>query len=292
MTRATLVNVLPLLAGLVLLRAADFAHRLSGPVLVAQAFAEGGDDAYYFFTVARNVAQGRGITIDGAHWTTGFQPLWGAICAAAFTLAPDRGALALLYVASFGLWLCGAWLLVRFIGAARGGDLPPIAAALIAVLYLCEGQFAQHYFNGMETGLYITLCLALLVAYQRHLQGAPASTAQLAGLAVFAGLTMLAPNDAVFLCGALILTLFLSGKRPQPWREALIIGTVANALVLPWLIYCQWAFGQPIPQSGVATSATLHGRVALNVVLETLSLSILSSRSARWWALITTRPSS
>ena len=64
--------------------AVDFAQRVTSPDIVAVSFAEGGDDAYYFFTVARNIAQGHGITIDGAHWTTGFQPLWALVCAIAF----------------------------------------------------------------------------------------------------------------------------------------------------------------------------------------------------------------
>ncbi len=119
-----------LLGGLLAFRGADFADRLMGPDLVGQAFAEGGEDAYYFFTVARNIAAGRGITIDGVHWTTGFQPLWAAVCAVAFALAPDRGALALVYLASFACWLGGAWLLIRFVHAARGGSLPPASAHL------------------------------------------------------------------------------------------------------------------------------------------------------------------
>jgi hypothetical protein len=183
------VAIAVLLGALIGVRGFDFAHRLTSPDFVAQAFAEGGDDAYYFFTVARNIATGRGITVDGVHWTTGFQPLWAAVCAMAFAFAPDRGALALLYAASFACWLAGAWLLVRFVRSARGGDLPPIAAALIAMLFLAEGQFAQHYVNGMETGLYVTLCLALLVAFQSHLQGARASDPRLMGLGVLAGLT-------------------------------------------------------------------------------------------------------
>ena len=45
--------------------AVDFAQRVTSSDIVAVSFAEGGDDAYYFFTVARNIAQGHGITIDG-----------------------------------------------------------------------------------------------------------------------------------------------------------------------------------------------------------------------------------
>lgn len=264
-----------LLGGLLAFRGADFADRLMGPDLVAQAFAEGGDDAYYFFTVARNIAAGRGITIDGVHWTTGFQPLWAAVCAVAFALAPDRGALALVYLASFACWLGGAWLLIRFVHAARGGSLPPLAAMLIATLFVCEGQFAQNYFNGMETGLTVTLSLGMLVAFQRHLQGAPAGGTRLVGLGVLTGLTMLARNDAVFLCGAVLGAVLVSGMRPRPVREVLIIGAVASLLVLPWLVYCQWASGDPMPQSGIATSASLRGHADWAVVSLKLALSIV-----------------
>lgn len=264
-----------LLAALVALRAADFADRLMSRDLVALAFAEGGDDAYYFFTVARNIAAGRGITVDGVHWTTGFQPLWMAVCALAFSLAGDRGALALLYAVSFALWFGGAWLAVRFVRNARDGEMAPLAAALIAVLFLCEGQFAQNYFNGMETGLSVTLCLGLMVAFQRHLQGAPASNRQLAGLGMLCGLAMLARNDNVFLCGALLGALLVSGARPRPFREALVIGAVASLLVVPWLAYCQWATGYPMPQSGIATSASLRGHDELDTVAWKLLLSIV-----------------
>jgi hypothetical protein len=48
----------------------------------------------------------------------------------------------------------------------------------------------------METGLYITLCLGLLVAFQSHLQGAPASDRRLIGLGALTGLTMLACKTA------------------------------------------------------------------------------------------------
>jgi hypothetical protein len=50
-------------------RVVDFLNRLLNPDLVAVAFGEGGDDAYYFFIVARNIAQGNGFTVDGVHWT-------------------------------------------------------------------------------------------------------------------------------------------------------------------------------------------------------------------------------
>ncbi|NMC47577.1 MAG: hypothetical protein GYA52_12200 [Chloroflexi bacterium] len=45
------------------------------------------DDAFYYFTTARNIAEGRGITFDGLSTTNGFHPLWMAICVPVFSLA-------------------------------------------------------------------------------------------------------------------------------------------------------------------------------------------------------------
>ncbi len=45
------------------------------------------DDAFYYFKVAQNISEGRGITFDGLSATNGFHPLWMAICIPIFYLA-------------------------------------------------------------------------------------------------------------------------------------------------------------------------------------------------------------
>src|SRR5690242_6581016 len=45
------------------------------------------DDAYYYFKVAQNISEGRGITFDGISLTNGFHPLWMAVCIPIFSLA-------------------------------------------------------------------------------------------------------------------------------------------------------------------------------------------------------------
>lgn len=253
----------------------DLVHRMTSPDMVAVAFSDGGDDAYYFFTVARNIAQGHGITIDGTHWTTGFQPLWGLICAVPFLAPSDRAALAIVYVISLALWLAGAALFVRLVRSASTTPLQPLATVLIVVLFLGEGQLLRGYFNGMETGLYLTLTLGLLAAFQAYLGLPPerVSLRRIAGLGVLAGLTMLARNDAFLLCGALLGVTLLAGRRRHPGRDVTIVVAIASAMVLPWLIYCQWASGHPMPQSGIATSVAVRGYVPL----ESLAQKVLAS---------------
>lgn len=36
------------------------------------------DDAFYYFSLAQNIADGKGLKVDDVHVTTGFQPLWAA----------------------------------------------------------------------------------------------------------------------------------------------------------------------------------------------------------------------
>src|SRR5262249_21989977 len=60
------------------------------------------EDGYYALAVARNIARGGGITIDGEHGTSGFQPLFTFAQAAMFWLAdrfaPGDDALAVRFV--------------------------------------------------------------------------------------------------------------------------------------------------------------------------------------------------
>lgn len=234
----------------------DFGQRVVASDPVAVAFAEGGDDAYYYFTIARNVAAGRGITVDGVRWTSGFQPLWLLPSVVAFLAHNDRAALAIMYVFSVALWLFSAMLFVKFLRRAVR-PLGPVEVALLAGLFLCERQLNVQYVNGMDTGLYCTLILLLLLGFQSYFAASDTSFDGRGALRLgfLSGLLLLARNDGVFLCGTLgLLVLFASG-RPHRLREMLVAGAVATILVLPWLAYCQWAAGVPMPQSGVATSA-------------------------------------
>jgi len=203
----------------------DFLQRVTSQDIVAVSFSEGGDDAYYFFTVARNIAQGHGITIDGTHWTTGFQPLWALVCAVAFLAPSDRAALAIVYLISIALWLLSALLFVHLVRRLSLTPVQSAAAALLAVLFLGEGQFTRGYFNGMETGLYLTCVLWLLVAFHDYLSIEPhlVSLRRVLGLGALAGLTMLARNDALFLCGALLAVALFFGRRQHPIALKILI---------------------------------------------------------------------
>jgi hypothetical protein len=236
-------------AGLLALRLVDAGWRLAAPFPVTVAFAEGGDDAYYYFTVARNLARGLGLTIDGVHWTSGFQPLWGLLGGAFFLLPGERLAFAAVYLASLACWIGSAALFLRFVRRASRTPVDSFTATALVALFLAERQLSSLYVNGMETGLHCLLVLALLVAFEDLLQhGSDAGAA--ARLGLLTGLAMLARNDVAFLAGFLLVPLMLQRR----WRDVATIVGIGSVLLLPWLAYCQWVVGSPLPQSGIATS--------------------------------------
>lgn len=241
-------------------KAAESVNRLMSSDLVAVAFAEGGDDAYYYLTIARNAARGLGITIDGVEWTSGIQPLWGLVCAIAYLAGSDRAAFSILYLISYVLWIAGAFLLVVFVQRATRLPFPLLAIPLIAGLLFWDRQLADIYVNGMESGLYISALLLFLVVGQRS-AGTEVRTPSIRRaviLGLSAGLLMLARNDAVFVCAFVMIALLIGDRSIARLYELMVAGVVACALVVPWIAYCYWVAGLLVPQSGVATSAALR----------------------------------
>ncbi len=57
-------------------------------------------------------------------------------------------------------------------------------------------------------------------------------------------------------------------------RDVAIVVAVASAMVAPWLAYCQWISGNPMPQSGIATSIGVRGYVTLASIAHKIVLSI------------------
>lgn len=256
-----LAALLALLAvGVLGVQLVDIVTRLAAANPAAIAFGEGGDDAFYYFTVARNIAAGRGITIDGIHWSSGFQPLWAALTAVAFLLPSDRAAFVLIYAVSLLFWVASALLVIRFVKRASSVPVDTTATAMIVLLFLCERQLNALFLNGMESGLNAALVLWLLTAFQAHFQTPDdkADRSDVAKLGLLCGLAMLARNDNVFLCGFLLLGLLVQRGFAPGLRQAIPIVAIASCLVLPWLLYTYWLIGSPIPQSGIATSQALR----------------------------------
>lgn len=171
------------------------------------------DDSFYSFTVARNIALGRGISVDGVTPTNGFQPLFTFLTVPLFWLTGgDRisGIRAVLTL-QWGVFCTTAFLLGRIAkdSLPEAEKLRVPAGWVITLLYLASFPAYGVHLNGLETGF----VLFLEVLIWRFLQLNPLGR-QTWKLGVLAGLLILARIDTVFLVGGISLLFW------TPWFQA------------------------------------------------------------------------
>jgi hypothetical protein len=221
------------------------------------------EDGYYALAVARNIARGNGITIDGEHWTSGFQPLFTVLQAAVFWLAdrigPGGDALAvrLVLLLHAATHVATALLVGLIARDAWDGDAAErrLRQWLAAALWLAAPLLFNHGYNGLETGAVLFFYAACWRWAQR---GRDDGLAGLVGLGALAGLTVLTRIDAVFLVAGLCLR-ELWRRRDRGALAALlraaVLGATAVIVSLPWWLYNLVLFGSPMPSSGTAQQA-------------------------------------
>ena len=215
------------------------------------------EDAYYSFQVARNMVNGHGVTADRSGATDGFQPLWTFALTLPFLFGNTRAALGLVGAISLVLWLLGAWAFARILLALlpRGSPYPVEASLFFAVVFTSDSLVRSYYWNGLETGVYLTLLLVALDRFVVDERGADRSDLL---FGVVLGLLALARTDGVVWCVALIAARWLRGSpTTRSWRRVAVPLVVTVAMLLPWVAFGLVLTGSALPQSGVATGA--HG---------------------------------
>ena len=208
------------------------------------------DDAYYMFSIARNLAKGLGATWDGTHLTNGFQPLIVFLYTPLFAIAGNDSWLAIRYsfilngiIAASSVWVLAA--------AVRSLEKEPRTSMSIPLLAATLWTFSILLFlnttNGMETGLYSLLILIVIKLYADHISDLN-RWGRCVLLGIVLGLTILARIDAAIL----VAILFAVESIQKRWRAAIIIAGIAFLISLPWWYYNLHYFGSLMPISGQA----------------------------------------
>ena len=214
------------------------------------------EDSFYSMAVARNVARGIGLTIDGVQPTNGFQPLFTFIQAGLFRAAGDD---ALALRLSVGL----SWILfvatVFLVGAIARNALPdadqPAGGHRFWVASLLYGGgflTYMHHFNGLETGA-VMFCYAGIARLWQSGRFERPGGAILLGAAL--GLTVLTRIDAAIFVAVVCGYSFLSRLKAdmgQAFGRAFVIGAAAVAISSPWWAFNWFEFGSFMPTSGTA----------------------------------------
>jgi hypothetical protein len=228
-----------------------------------------GDDAFYYFAIARHIAAGLGPTFDGLAPTNGFHPLWLLL------LVPLFAAVNALRVGSWTavhltLSLCALldlgsgvllWRLLRRLGCPRGAHWATAAWFLSPFTVLLS-------LRGLESALTVTLFALWLTLVARAFDSGvgaralPPAAAPLqpgagwgALVGAATGLAFLARTDnGPFLGFTLAIMTGAVLRARRDWARALrflgAAGAVALLVALPWFLWNLAAFGTPWQVSG------------------------------------------
>ncbi|RME88982.1 MAG: hypothetical protein D6770_05660 [Anaerolineae bacterium] len=200
------------------------------------------DDAYYYFKVAQNITEGRGVTFDGINRANGFHPLWMLICIPIFALARFDLILPLrvLLMVMGALSAATGVLLYRLVSRALSEAVGMLVAATwVFSLYV----HATIYQLGLESGIAAFALVYLLYRmerFERRWRSEPVTWRDLASLGAAATLVLFSRLDTVFL--VLVLGPWLV-FRERPLR-GLLVGDML-LLVASALGNTAWRFGLP-----------------------------------------------
>lgn len=235
-------------------------------------------DTFYYLGVARVAVEHGSLSLDGAHASNGFHPLWQLLCVLIYAVChvfsrPDL-ALPSSVLVSLGCVGGAVWLLGESFRRATGGIpaafllLPVGGYALIASYYWhvgppnaaggLEGPLPVYgtlysFVNGMESGLVLLSFALVCFTFLRH-EGESSYAGGLRCGAACAGLCLARLDHAAFLLTPLLLWVAELLQDRRRWRflvAALAAAVLPVALYL--LINVSYA-GAALPVSGTEKS--------------------------------------
>lgn len=250
------------------------------------------DDAFYYFGIARNIADGAGSTFDGLHLTNGYHPLWMLVCVATYLVGfDDVAAIRALLVLQLATWVGALWVLAGVVARAVGSwplladrdDAGPAArrgGLLLGLLWFALGAnpfVLKLFVNGMETGL-AALVASLLLALSVREGGDPLRR-PVASAALLA-LAFLTRTDAAVILAALFVWTVL--RRRGLDRQVVGVGGSLAAVVVAYLATNVAIVGDPMQVSGTTKRVDLDGgrAVTLLVCVALGALLLLAGRRA------------
>ncbi len=206
------------------------------------------DDALYYFGIAKHIALGQGISVDGVHPNNGFHPFWLVAILPIFLLhlsdwSAIYGVLLLQTILdAIIIWLIGVIVLRLLSGRTR--------SELITGVVLSAGSYALNPIaiirgiNGLETTITAAFLLLWSLAFVR-LWKLEWSAKRITALSVMSGLLFLARTDmAVIMAFSLFfLCIYRWSVLAATWRQALFSAIFALAIIFPWLLWNYATFG-------------------------------------------------
>ncbi len=220
------------------------------------------DDFFYYLTIARNLAAGRGPTFDGMALTNGFHPLYTLALTPLLALAGENRELGVHLALSLVSILDVLVAAVLYALVAR--QVGRNAGIVAALSWLANPWAMTTALNGVESAIYLLMVALTLAVYLRLARQVWSGRRAAVLVGVLGGLAVLGRTDGIFLVAAIG-----ADGLWRAWRGSVAWPAVGRALLLmalgfvvttgPWWLWNLANFGSIMQVSGQALLWQWHG---------------------------------
>ena len=207
------------------------------------------DDAYYYFTIARNIVTGHGVSFDGLVPTNGFHPLYLVLLVPIFALTHNAVELAV----HLSLSLLAVFNVLTVLPMYRvlKHVLDDEVALVASIAWLFNPWVVAITMLGVESALYVLLLAWTVERYVRWRMDRT-ERRQLIVVGILAGLTVLARSDAVFLLAAISVDGIILSWNKTLVRDMVAWGIPCGIIIMPWFGWNMLTLGTIVQTSGTA----------------------------------------
>jgi len=221
-----------------------------------------GDDAFYYFTIARNIAAGNGITFDGLSPTNGFHPLYVVLLLPFFLFnfndvdVPVHLGLTTLSILNVMTAIVLYKIIIMF-GRKK-------AALYSTFIWLFNPYIIFLTLSGVEASLNAFFLSVVIYHYIKMKFNCSYSLPYMFTLGIFMGISFLCRTDNIFLFICVFIDLIYTFDRKQMNRALMNIYRIlsyslgALLVVSPWLIWNILTFNEILQTSGQSLSFFVH----------------------------------
>lgn len=235
------------------------------------------DDAFYYFQIARNVNDGKGVSFDGGPPTNGFHPLYLTLLLPIFRMS-EAGDLAPIRLAMILLTACyfATAFVIRRLVRHLAGERVGVVAALA---WAANPLFVFFAHGGVEVPLYVLFAALLCYAYVGHFRDQP-THGRAVVMGILGGLVVLARTEGLLLVLAIGTDFALQTVRDRfrLWKTVRLLSTSMLLLLLvvsPWILWNLKTFGTV---NQVSAEAHRFGLDANRSVFRAIRVLTVSSR--------------
>ena len=207
------------------------------------------DDSYYYFSTARNIATGIGVTEDGINPTNSFHVIWQTIMVPFFWLGGGMDTpIHFILIVSAIIDTLTIGLLYKL--AVRISNIN--IANLSAAIYGINPFVIMANISGME-GALMTLSV-LMVIYYFVLCKDKFSIKNMLVLGLLSYIAIFSRWDAVILI--FLISIYLIHKN---FKRGILFSAIVFFLISPWFVWSYSGFGTILPNSGKVVYEFYHG---------------------------------